>query len=85
MDTDPVDAPPRPSSPPPALFSVGDDIFVKTAAEDELPYIGRIESIESLPEGIEVHLSWYYRPEEVKGGRKCFHGGKEILMVRAHV
>ena len=24
-------------------------------------------------------MSWYYRPEEARGGRKAFHGAKELF------
>ena len=31
------------------------------------------------PESVEVHLIWWYRPEEARGGRKQFHGEREVF------
>lgn len=28
---------------------------------------------------VRVSLTWYYRPEEVRGGRKQFHGEREVF------
>jgi hypothetical protein len=30
-------------------------------------------------EGVQVRVSWFYRPEEAHGGRKAFHGEKELF------
>ena len=40
----------------------------------------RISEIVKEPNGEEqCHVSWYYRPEEARGGRKAFHGDKELF------
>jgi len=54
---------------------------VKTANAGEMPYVARIESVIEEPAGLVLEVMWYYRPEEIKGGRKCFHGEKELLTV----
>lgn len=60
----------------------GDDVLIKPANPGEPYYVARIEEIYHGDDGIMINVSWYYRPEEVKGGRKCFHGKKELLLVR---
>lgn len=62
-------------------YAVGDDVLIKPANPGEMPYVARIKSILQGPQGIMVDVAWYYRPEEVKGGRKCYHGEKELLLV----
>lgn len=40
----------------------------------------RISEIVKEPNGEEqCHVSWFYRPEEARGGRKAFHGDKELF------
>ncbi|CAI5994683.1 unnamed protein product [Closterium sp. NIES-64] len=44
-------------------------------------YIARIEKIESDAAGrVKMWCRWYYRPEESIGGRRCFHGVKELFL-----
>ncbi|CAN1125229.1 Chromatin remodeling protein SHL [Linum perenne] len=45
-------------------------------------YVARIERIESDSRGanVKVHVRWYYRPEESIGGRRQFHGSKEVFL-----
>ncbi|CAI7775666.1 unnamed protein product [Closterium sp. NIES-53] len=44
-------------------------------------YIARIERIESDAAGrVKMWCRWYYRPEESIGGRRCFHGVKELFL-----
>lgn len=47
------------------------------------PYVARIESIEaagSRGTNVRVRVRWYYRPEESMGGRRPFHGSKEVFL-----
>ena len=37
------------------------------------------EEIENRADKINVHVSWYYRPEESASGRKAFHGEHEVF------
>lgn len=45
-------------------------------------YVARIERIESDTRGlnVRVYVRWYYRPEESLGGRRQFHGSKEVFL-----
>ncbi|KVI10709.1 Bromo adjacent homology (BAH) domain-containing protein [Cynara cardunculus var. scolymus] len=45
-------------------------------------YIAKVKKIVSDYNGdnVKVHVRWYYRPEEVVGGRKKFHGNKEVFL-----
>lgn len=45
------------------------------------PYVARIELIElDAAEKITLKVRWYYRPEESAGGRRQFHGSKELFL-----
>ena len=37
------------------------------------------QEIENRADKINVHVSWYYRPEESASGRKAFHGEHEVF------
>lgn len=37
------------------------------------------EEIENIADKVNVHVSWYYRPEESASGRKAFHGEYELF------
>lgn len=45
-------------------------------------YVARIERIETDARGanVRVRVRWYYRPEESIGGRRQFHGSKEVFL-----
>lgn len=45
-------------------------------------YVAKIEKIEADSRGanVKVHIRWYYRPEESIGGRRQFHGSKELFL-----
>lgn len=46
-----------------------------------LPYVARVDKIEAdASDNVMVHIRWYYRPEETRGGRREFHGAKEIFL-----
>lgn len=45
------------------------------------PYVAKVESIEANARGsVQVRVRWYYRPEESIGGRRQFHGAKEVFL-----
>jgi len=45
------------------------------------PYVARVEKIEPERKNNEkVHVRWYYRPEDSVGGRRQFHGVKELFL-----
>ncbi|XP_051147170.1 chromatin remodeling protein SHL-like isoform X3 [Andrographis paniculata] len=45
-------------------------------------YVARVEKIEAGSRGtnVRIHVRWYYRPEESIGGRRPFHGSKELFL-----
>mmetsp|Transcript_2783 Transcript_2783/g.6962 ORF Transcript_2783/g.6962 Transcript_2783/m.6962 type:complete len:193 (-) Transcript_2783:51-629(-) len=55
-------------------FHCGDCVLIHPT------YIGRIRAIDKHPtEGKRVRVAWFYRPEECVGGRKVFHGERELF------
>ena len=45
------------------------------------PYVAKIEKIEAdNRNNTKVRVRWYYRPEESMGGRRQFHGAKELFL-----
>ena len=55
-------------------LKVGDCVFVKGDGDDS--YIARVKN---FGKGSEVLLTWFYKPEDVKGGRQAWHGEKELF------
>eukprot|EP00798_Chlamydomonas_sp_ICE-L_P021538 gene21538-28530_t len=65
------------------FMMVGEACLIKPEPPAPAPFIGKIKEIwrtGSDDEAIELVLSWYYRPEEAVGGRKEFHGAKELFI-----
>ncbi|KAK6805846.1 hypothetical protein RDI58_003631 [Solanum bulbocastanum] len=60
----------------------GDCVLMRASESSKPPYVARVEKIESDNRGgnVRVHVRWYYRPEESIGGRRQFHGSKELFM-----
>jgi hypothetical protein len=59
---------------------VGDTVLMRPSDTDNQPYVARIEGMETDGRGsVRVKVRWYYRPEESKGGRRQFHGAKELF------
>ncbi|GFP79584.1 lysine-specific demethylase phf2 [Phtheirospermum japonicum] len=45
------------------------------------PYVAKVEKIEcDHRNNVKVRVRWYYRPEESNGGRRQFHGAKELFL-----
>eukprot|EP00475_Leptophrys_vorax_P025791 TRINITY_DN36060_c1_g1_i2.p1 TRINITY_DN36060_c1_g1~~TRINITY_DN36060_c1_g1_i2.p1 ORF type:complete len:203 (-),score=6.84 TRINITY_DN36060_c1_g1_i2:340-948(-) len=61
-------------------LKVGDTVMLRPPAEDTPPYVARIEGIEVEKSDVKVRLRWFYRPEESLGGRRNFHGSKELFL-----
>ena len=63
-------------------FKVADAVLVKAPGTTER-YVGRILAFKSGRGGrraaVEARVCWYYRPQETRGGRKRFHGVKELF------
>uniref|UniRef100_A0ACD6A2V4 Uncharacterized protein n=1 Tax=Avena sativa TaxID=4498 RepID=A0ACD6A2V4_AVESA len=59
---------------------VGDTVLMRPSDTDNQPYVARVESMETDGRGsVRVKVRWYYRPEEAQGGRRQFHGAKELF------
>ncbi|KAI8472588.1 MAG: bah-phd domain-containing protein [Monoraphidium minutum] len=65
------------------VISVGDSILINPDTPEGLPYIAFVKDVlDGKGEDGEAALQvvWYYRPEEAVGGRKAFHGAKELFL-----
>ncbi|KAJ4763171.1 hypothetical protein LUZ62_073546 [Rhynchospora pubera] len=63
------------------VVRVGDTVLMRPSDSDKPPYVARIEKIEAdHRNNVKVRVRWYYRPEESIGGRRQFHGAKELFL-----
>lgn len=54
---------------------------MRPSDSDKAPYVARVENIEAdHRNNVKVRVRWYYRPEESIGGRRQFHGAKELFL-----
>ncbi|EPS74545.1 hypothetical protein M569_00208 [Genlisea aurea] len=60
----------------------GDCVLMRPSDSSKPSYVARVEKIDSDSRGgnVRVHVRWYYRPEESIGGRRQFHGSKELFL-----
>ncbi|XP_027903213.1 chromatin remodeling protein SHL isoform X2 [Vigna unguiculata] len=60
----------------------GDCVLMRPSDPAKPSYVARIERIEADGRGanVKIHVRWYYRPEESIGGRRQFHGSKEVFL-----
>ncbi|KAG8061400.1 hypothetical protein GUJ93_ZPchr0003g18639 [Zizania palustris] len=68
---------------PDGVIRPGDSVLLKAPDSSKPPYVARVEEIEATgPQGtnVEFRVRWYYRPEESMGGRRSFHGSKEVFL-----
>lgn len=64
-------------------ITVGDSILVNPDTPEGLPYIAWVKDVIDGGGGdgeAALQVVWYYRPEEAVGGRKAFHGAKELFL-----
>ncbi|RVW36622.1 Chromatin remodeling protein EBS [Vitis vinifera] len=62
-------------------FAAGDCVLMRPSDSSKPSYVAKVEKIESDGRGsVKVHVRWYYRPEESIGGRRQFHGSKEVFL-----
>jgi hypothetical protein len=48
---------------------------------DRPPYVAKLEELEEdSKKNVRVRVRWYYRPEDSIGGRRQFHGTKEVFL-----
>ncbi|KAG9459242.1 hypothetical protein H6P81_003750 [Aristolochia fimbriata] len=64
------------------VIRAGDCVLMRPADSSKAPYVAKIEKIEANGRGgnVQVRVRWYYRPEESLGGRRQFHGAKEVFL-----
>ncbi|KAK4360904.1 hypothetical protein RND71_019856 [Anisodus tanguticus] len=63
------------------VVRAGNCVLMRPSEGDMAPYVARVEKIEAdNRNNIKVHVRWYYRPEESMGGRRQFHGSKELFL-----
>ncbi|KAL0400031.1 UNVERIFIED_CONTAM: Chromatin remodeling protein EBS [Sesamum radiatum] len=59
----------------------GDCVLMRPSDSDKPPYVAKVEKIEAdHRNNVKVRVRWYYRPEESIGGRRQFHGVKELFL-----
>ncbi|XP_024028958.1 chromatin remodeling protein SHL isoform X1 [Morus notabilis] len=63
-------------------IKAGDCVLMRPSDQGKPSYVARIDRIEADSRGanVKVHVRWYYRPEESIGGRRQFHGSKEVFL-----
>uniref|UniRef100_A0A0E0Q507 BAH domain-containing protein n=2 Tax=Oryza TaxID=4527 RepID=A0A0E0Q507_ORYRU len=65
------------------VIKPGDCVLMRASDTSKPPYVARVEAIEaagSRGTNVRVRVRWYYRPEESMGGRRPFHGAKEVFL-----
>ncbi|XP_050214663.1 chromatin remodeling protein EBS [Mercurialis annua] len=63
------------------VVQVGDCVLIRPSGTGKPPYVAKIEGIkDDIRNNVKVGVRWYYRPEEAKGGRRQFHGTKELFL-----
>jgi len=64
-----------------AVVVAGDCVLMRPSDTSKPPYVARVEKIEQdNRNNVRVRVRWYYRPEESIGGRRQFHGAKELFL-----
>lgn len=75
---------PRPAHPPPPRppAAAGDSVLVRSAVAADADYVAHVVSLPRPPPGGAqlMEVAWLYRPEDVPGGRRAFHGARELLL-----
>ncbi|XP_027355842.1 chromatin remodeling protein EBS-like [Abrus precatorius] len=63
------------------IVRAGDCVLMRPSDTSKPPYVARVEKIEQdNRNNVKVRVKWYYRPEESIGGRRQFHGAKELFL-----
>ncbi|XP_027085783.1 chromatin remodeling protein EBS-like [Coffea eugenioides] len=63
------------------VVRAADCVLMRPSEIDKAPYVARVEKIEAdNRSNCKVRVRWYYRPEESLGGRRQFHGAKELFL-----
>lgn len=64
----------------PFVIRVGDTVLLRPPVDNVPEYVARVEGITVERNDVKVRTRWYYRPEESLGGRRNFHGEKEVFL-----
>lgn len=60
---------------------MGDCVLMRPEELGKPQYVALLEKIEAdHRNNLSVFVRWYYRPEEAAGGRRAFHGQKELFL-----
>lgn len=60
---------------------VGDTVLMRNEESSKPPYVAKLEKMwVDGRNNVKVEVRWYYRPEESIGGRRPFHGAKEVFL-----
>ncbi|KAJ6804106.1 chromatin remodeling protein EBS-like [Iris pallida] len=63
------------------IVRAGECVLMRPSDSNNPPYVARVERIESdHRSSVVVRVRWYYRPEDSLGGRRQFHGAKELFL-----
>ncbi|KAE9585165.1 putative BAH domain-containing protein [Lupinus albus] len=63
------------------IVKAGDCVLMRPSDIRKLPRVALVEKIEhDNKKNLNVRVRWYYRPEESTGGRRQFHGAKELFL-----
>ncbi|KAL8470120.1 hypothetical protein ACS0TY_032836 [Phlomoides rotata] len=63
------------------VVRAGDCVLMRPSEMNSAPYVALVEKIEADNcNHMRVRVRWYYRPEEAVGGRRQFHGTKELFL-----
>ncbi|XP_061348395.1 chromatin remodeling protein EBS-like isoform X1 [Gastrolobium bilobum] len=63
------------------IVKVGDCVLLRPSEDSNSPYVALVDSIwDDNRNNVNVKVRWYYRPEESIGGRRQFHGAKELFL-----
>jgi len=63
------------------VVRAGDCVLMRPSDNNTPPYVALVEKLEAdNRNNIKVRVRWYYRPEESMGGRRQFHGSKELFL-----
>ncbi|KAK4761162.1 hypothetical protein SAY87_006055 [Trapa incisa] len=63
------------------VVRVGDCVLMRPSDTRKPLYVALVEKIQpDSRNNVKVKVRWYYRPEESMGGRRQFHGAKELFL-----
>ncbi|KAL9238232.1 hypothetical protein vseg_012685 [Gypsophila vaccaria] len=66
------------------IITPGDCVLMRPSEPSKPSYVARVEKFSSTSAvrggRVAAHVRWFYRPEESIGGRRQFHGEKEVFL-----